>query len=103
MPKTFKTHTFHSTLLLPEKVAKELLALEEEARADKLDIWLGAYQSAHYFRDRDIVYHLYNLEQPMIVDKILRKVYKDKEGNQNVKILGIEVHFWESVLPVVYA
>lgn len=67
-----------------------------EDRLEKILLWIDAYQSTHYFRDNDVVYHKENLNQPMIVDRVLRKIYK-VNGEPKTKILGVECHWWEEV------
>lgn len=95
--KRFRAHRFHTTLLIPKKVVEEAFSLETpEARLENILLWIDTYQSNYYFRDGDMVFHKENLNQAMIVDRVLRKVYK-ANGEQRTKVLGVDVHWWEEV------
>ncbi len=95
--KKFRNHRFHTTLLIPKAVVETAFAEETpEARLESILLWIDTYQSAHYFKEGQTVYHKENLNQPMIVDRVIRKVWKTG-GQQKVKVLGIDVHWWEEV------
>lgn len=93
--KRFKAHRFHTTLLIPMSIVKKSYAMADpEERLESILLWIDCHQSTHYFREADTVYHKENLNQPMIVDRVLRKVYK-ANGEQKTKVLGVDVHWWE--------
>lgn len=95
--KRFRAHRFHTTLLIPMSVVEKSFALETpEERLESILLWIDCHQSTHYFREADQVFHKENLNQPMIVDRVLRKVYK-ANGEQKTKVLGVDVHWWEEV------
>lgn len=92
--KRFVKHTFHSNLLIPQKVVKDAKAHgSPEAEIEEILSWIEKKQSHHFLRSGDEVYHKDNLEQLMYVDRIIRKTYGD-EKEKRQKIVGVDVHFW---------
>ncbi len=95
--KIFRAHRFHTTLLVPKSIVEKSFSLPTpEERLESVLIWIDTYQSNHYFKEAQTVYHKDNLNQPMLVDRVLRKVYK-VSGVPRTKVLGIDVHWWEDV------
>lgn len=88
--------TYHSSLLMPESVAMDIIREKDKAaRDEKMLLWTEAHSASHFMKSGDRVHHIGNLEQRMFVSRIVRKKYGD-EKEKRQKIVGVEVYFWES-------
>ena len=93
--KKFVDHRFHSTMLIPGRVIKESNALgSQEGKLEHILLWIDAHQSDYYFKPGESVYHKSNLDQEMFVDRIIKKSYK-QNGHDQIKMVGVDVHWWE--------
>lgn len=96
MTKEFKTHKFHSRELIPYEKGQE--GIED---LEKVLLWIDAYSEDHRFKEGDEVCHKENLEQKMIVNKILKKTIEipiNGTKEKKTKMIGIECHWFQKTI-----